>query len=427
MILNIIEKIQRALKSKGLFGLLKFASMRVITMLIGFPIALIIVAASPFIAIRLVKLFSYRIGHYAHNTELLLCALDAKRYDKHKNYKTLFYISNYGPISNTQLHIMWKRVITILPFALLWNQVDDFLKIMLGETYRDDPIKLIFETSSGGHDQWRFLEKNKECRLSFTVAEKNRGLSLLHKLGIEANTPFVCLLMRDSGYLKTHMPDVDWSYHNYRDVDVNNYKKVAILLAEKGYHVIRMGKFVKEKFYADHPNIVDYSDSEFQSDFMDIYLTAHCKFMISTSCGLDSVAQIFRKPVLITDFPLSELKTWYYWTMFIFKKVFDANNNRYLTLSEIYQQRELFNNKTLMIKTWNENNWHFIDNSPEEIVEATEEMIFRLQNSVDEDIYLQNQFWNNFPIELPEGVTSYEEIKLRIGKSFLKNNQLLLN
>ena len=35
---------------------------------------------------------------------------------------------------------------------------------------------------------------------------------------------------------------------------------------------------------------------------MDLYIIKNCEFLISTGCGLDSLAMIFRKPILYLNY-----------------------------------------------------------------------------------------------------------------------------
>ena len=324
---------------------------------------------------------------------------------------------------------MWKRTISVLPLPALCHQVNQYLMFLKGEKYRNDFLR-IYESALGVQDRWNFLQKIPKIHLSFTSKELQQGNLLLTKLGVPTGARFVCLLMRDAGYLQSHLPKMDWSYHDYRNVDVSNYYKSAQFLAEQGYYVIRMGKNVQSKFNVNHPKVIDYANSPLRSDFLDIYLTAHCFFMISTSCGLDSVAQIFRKPILITDFPLTELASWFFWDFFIPKKIFDKKENRYVTFQEIYQQRALFADKKLMVKEWKNMGWQFVDNTPEEILAAVTEMLKKLNNKwfeTPENQLNQQKFWQNFPLELPEKLISYQDVKLRIGHQFLENNPFLLN
>lgn len=400
---------------------------RWIVSLLALPIALGIVIISPWMRIKFIRLFSYRIGHYALNTELMLCALD-QQLDKNKNSKLFFYTMPGEVLCNAQLHKMWKRSITILPFPLLWSRVDRLLKI--NKTYSHDSFKETYENSEGGNDRLRLLEKISNCHIAFTREEEAEGKKALEKLGIPEGARFICLLVRDSQYLKTHLPNTDWSYHAYRDSDIQQYQAAAKFLAEQGYYVIRMGQHVNQTFAVDHPRVIDYANSPLRSDFMDIYLSAHCYFFISTSSGLDSIAHIFRKPILLTNFPLTDLRTWCYWTLLIPKKIWDVTSNRFLTLQEIFQGKELFNDKKKMVDYFQQKQWRFVDNTPEEIVAAVKEMLEKMtgrsQESAENKL-LQARFWEKFPMELPEGTLSYLDIKVRIGKDFLQDNQFFFN
>ena len=70
-----------------------------------------------------------------------------------------------------------------------------------------------------------------------------------------------------------------------------------------------------------------------------------------------------------------------------------------------------------------EKDWHYIDNTPEEIVAAVDEMLKRLTNlwrDSNESEKLQKKFWQQAPIELLKR-------QIHIGDDFIKNYQSLLN
>lgn len=403
-------------------GSVRFFRVIVIN-LICLPVALMIMAIAPWVRIRVMGLLSERIGHFALNTELLLCAIDEKMSNTHQQTYTFFYQSS-GPLSNTQLNAMWKRSIRVIPFPYFCAQLDRMLK-HLSKTYCNDQIKNYFEVPDGAHDRWQLLTKNHNCHISFTVEEEREGNELTRKLGIPDNAKFICLLVRDSQYLKKHIPDNDWSYHEIRDADIQNYATAAKFLAEKGYFVVRMGKFVEKPFINNDPRIIDYATHELRTDFMDIYLPAKCHFMISTGSGLDAIAQIFRKPLLITDFPLCDLRTWNNWDLFIPKKIFDKKNQRFLSFKRLYEARDLFTDKKRLKNILAENEWIFIDNCPDEIMSAVSEMFEKMEGKklLLDDSLVQEKFWQNYPIQLPIGVDSYNEIKLQIGKAFYTKYQ----
>src|SRR3990167_524772 len=337
--------------------------------LLSMPFTLILIMAFPFVKIKFIRLCSNRIGHYAMNTELLLCYLDEIK-NNEKNIKYYFYLLD-APVCNNQLHTMWKRMIFIVPFTKLISKIDLSLLFIFGSRYKNSALKK-FEMSQGNQDINGYFKKYTP-HLSFINDEIKRGENLLLQLGIPKGASFVCLYARDATYLNTVYPKNDWSYHFYRDCNIHNFSTAALYLANKGYYVVRMGKVVASAFEVDHPNIIDYSTNQLRSDFGDIYITAQCKFFISTSAGLDGIAQIFRKPILFVNVApfKNQLQFWYPCEYFITKKFFDKTKNA--CLSAQYIEEKIKNHGNLQ-KLFVENNWEILENSADEILQATIEM-----------------------------------------------------
>jgi putative glycosyltransferase (TIGR04372 family) len=70
----------------------------------------------------------------------------------------------------------------------------------------------------------------------------------------------------------------------------------AETLAEMGYTVFRMGAVVKEPLISKHPRVIDYATNGMRTEFLDVYLGAHCAFCISTGSGWDSIPHVFKVP-----------------------------------------------------------------------------------------------------------------------------------
>lgn len=454
----MIKKLFNAIKRDGILEFIKYAGerlhlkrniMRLFLSPLAIPFAGGIFAISPWIPIRLIMLFSNRIGHYIWNTEFWLCTLDMYEKETNKKIKTLFYTVPGYPVANTQLHRMWKRVITILPFPYIVAEIDRYL-LLWSSKYRNDPIKKFFRPQ--GYDVWNLLGKVNKPHLSFTSSEERKGKELLCALGIPEDAQFVCILGRDPLYLSLHMPNQDFTYTSYRNVDINNYQQSAEFLTNHGYYVIRMGKHVTEPFNANNSKVIDYANSKFRSDFGDIYLGAHCFFFISVGSGLDEVPHIFKKPILIVNAPGIDGAYHPTWHLFITKKVYDQNYNRYLSQREISQAFlyiETDRGRSLM-KIARDKGLYFIENTPEEITEAVKEMVGRLTGNwktSEEDEFLQQEFWQKYrdsgmtllsspapelkipalkiPVFEGENLVINRKIcgvRLRIGSSFLKNN-----
>ncbi|MBI5448426.1 MAG: TIGR04372 family glycosyltransferase [Gammaproteobacteria bacterium] len=432
-----INTMNTVLKREGVFGFVKLARVKFLCGLYGLlavPFFLIILLFYPILRIRLIPLFSFRIGHYALNAELFLCAFDSKVYDKNKRILTLFYTLTEGPICNSQLHKMWKRCVPILPFPAICIQLDRFLCLFFGEKYKDN-LKEYFGSTIGSYDRWGYLERPRS-HLSFTLIEKKKARIMMEKFGVPIDASFVCILGRDALYLEKQLPGRDYSHHDYRNVDINTYRESALFLAEQGYYVFRMGKYVKSAFDVDHPRIIDYANHPLRSDFMDIYLVSHCYFMMSCSSGMDSVAQLFRRPLLITNICLPDIRGFYFWKIFIPKKIIDSRTKKLIPFKEVYK---VFIDAPLgrVIDTLKKYGWELVDNSPEEILEATKEMLALLSCSDEASCKpheLQEKFWKEFhdnvieplPIFNPEGA-EVKSKKIRVGTAFLEKYRDLIS
>ena len=137
--------------------------------------------------------------------------------------------------------------------------------------------------------------------LSFHQSELHEGNAFINNLRGKSEKGFVCLNVRDSSFFAKATPigwhkNRDWSYHDYRDSDIKTYVAAAEALAELGYTVFRMGAIVKEPLVSKHPRVIDYATNGMRSEFLDVYLGAHCTFAVSTGSGWDSIPQIFRRP-----------------------------------------------------------------------------------------------------------------------------------
>ena len=395
------------------------------------PFAFIIVAIRPIVKIYLVMLETSRIGHFAENTELALIRLN----NIPPNKRELILYFQESVVCNQQLSRMWKRVLPILPlpFSKLYYEIDKRLIFLLGEKYRKHPAK-IYNAAHFGKDTEGLLAIRKTPYIYFTRKEINQAEILLEKLGIPRGEKFVCLLVRDNNYLKIAIGGgVDyWSHHRVRDADINNYKKAALYLAENGYYVLRMGKHVKEPFIINHPKIIDYANHPLHCDLLDIYLTANCHFIISTSTGLDCISQLFRRPLLFTDVtPLTnQLQFWYPCVLFIPKKLHDAKRNKTLSFKEI--EKAYTGVSMLEIQeSLKKDNIEILPNTEDEILEAVCEMESRVNHQwieSEEDQHLHKRFLECYPAAMVK--EKYElskgSIKIKMGTAFTKNNIVLL-
>lgn len=376
------------------------------------PFALLVVLLvrliRPFILIRFIPLTSSRIGHFTTETEMYLCKRDLLEVRKGWRNWDIFYC--VPPICNRQLKKMWGRDLAIIDFAYWFDKVNR--KIPGGDmhtgfmpSYRD--IRNLFETAP--------------IHLSFTVAEKYLGQEALRNIGIPEGAPFVCFHARDSAYLSSVLPANDWNSYDFRDSDIRNYLPAAMLLAERGYFMVRMGAIVKESLDNHNSRIIDYA-AKYRSEFLDIYLPSKCIFFVSSLTGIAEVAEAFRKPIVwVNCIPIEHIHSWGANDLIITKRLWLRNEKRFLTFSEIFNSGigEFYRNED-----YEKAGIEVLENTPEEITAVAIEMDERIKgiwqpNREDEE--LQYRFWSVLGSTKLHG-----EIRARIGAEFLRKNKELL-
>jgi len=370
----------------------------------------------PWVLVRWGELPSPRIGHFAANTELYLCERDAGINVPKQRHVDVFFME--PPICNQQLATMWKRVLRVWPHWML-PSIRRVYRLIPGGTIHE-----IGDNTQQDRDVHNLLDRFPP-HLKFTAEEEARGAAGLRMMGIPNGTPFVCLIVRDDAYLEAHQSK-DWSYHNYRDSDIQNYVLAAEELADRGYFVLRMGAKVRESIKSSHSRVIDYAVNGMRSDFMDIYLAARCEFCISTGTGFDSVPIIFRRPIVFVNLAaLGYLYTFRAQIICITKHHFAVQKNRELTLSEIFTNGVGFSLRT---SDYESKDVLLVENTPEEICDVVVEMVERLQGTWHQepnDDALQRRFWKIYPADAHDAYQDrplHGEIRSSIGSQFLRVN-----
>ncbi|WP_320172140.1 TIGR04372 family glycosyltransferase [Maridesulfovibrio sp.] len=279
-------------------------------------------AVSPWLLVRFGVMRSERIGHFALNTEKYL----SERAAGITNPDTFDFLGDNHPVSNRFMSRMWQRVVRYSPVASV-------IAPMLAP---DSPYNTEKDLRGNNGRDEHMLFHRAAPELSFTEREKEMALNELERMGIGQDAQYICLNVRDGAYLKSHLKHRDWSYHDFRDSDIETYEDVALALAEKGMFVLRMGAKTSSRFEVDHPRIIDYSNL-YRSEFMDVFLCATCKFMISTGTGIDGIAFIFRRPVLYVNYAQAgAVVDWEPRSVTMFKRFFWKDSGRELSLKELF-------------------------------------------------------------------------------------------
>ena len=262
------------------------------------PFALLYVGGllllSRIVRVNIHPIVNSRFGHFATNTELSILKIKER-----KNYNNKYEINLFCATSNkscnTALEKMWSRNFNLQTGDWSWLLNDISKRLKSTDFYQE---------STNLDREGRLISFPPS--LNFSEIEMTVGEKFLHKNNISNRKKFVCLNVRDNSFLANSdnlawSKSRDWSYHNYRDSDINTYVDAAEALADMGYTVFRLGAIVEKPLVSKHPRVIDYATNGMRTEFLDIFLGANCTFCVSTGSGWDSVPQIFRRPSLYVN------------------------------------------------------------------------------------------------------------------------------
>lgn len=274
-----------------------------------------------------------------------------------------------------------------------------------------------------------YMMDNEECPLCFSDVELNKGREFLRHINLKK--PFVCVTARTPAYnVNTIGHDFEYEYRNMNFMD---YKMAISYLQKQNIMTVRMGRMESPIDKID--SCIDYA-GRYADDFRDIYLASQCEFYIANSTGSIYMALLFARPVLMVN---SVPNTFGYGgspyteqDLFIPKKYYDENKGRYLSLREMIKvesQCLIWGNR------YKEMGIRFIDNTPEEILTVTEEMLKRLRGEWRDSPEDEKNYERYLGIyhEMAEEAKNNPDNWLgepnpaRISATYLRNNLYLLD
>jgi putative glycosyltransferase (TIGR04372 family) len=360
------------LKSKLPPRFQKYASFGIIPKLILAPVAFLILCgfllAKPFVQFRLYRMVDSRIGHLAANTEIV--RLRSLEHNKNTTKKEIIvYCSENWNCSNNALRKLFFRNSFHLRGPLAWIALRMSREVRAFRHFGSIANRNLSVDGTG------LLTKQLPL-LKFSNEELRKGQDFL--ASCDANSKFVCLHVRDSAYLTKTMGQ-QIHKHDYRDSDIKTYVAAAESLADLGYTVFRMGAIVKEPLVSKHPQVIDYATNGMRTEFLDIFLGAHCTFTISTGSGWDAIPIIFRQPTLLVNhLPIFEFSVATRPLIVHPKILLDDQSGDTLNLKNLID-REIVHRANS--QAYKDAGVEIRDLSSEELVEAVTEMAQRVEGT----------------------------------------------
>ncbi len=335
-----------------------------------------------------------RLGHLSNNTQLFFIR-HKRNLIEDTNYYLIAPSINSSKIANKDLlllHIEYTknlhnvRIITSSFFYYLFFYSQGVLndkRFFSPLEYKSNEVEFSLQ----------------EQTVSFTNKQQAYGNDILLKMNITQNDKLICIYTRDSSFLENIDNSVDWSYHDYRNTNIESYLKTIKFLISKGYKVVRIGSEYSKSLNYINDNFIEYNLSRFKSGFMDLYMPYMASFIIGCKSGATDLSLLFNKPILVTDLttfveaPLGKKD------LFIQKKIIDLNKN-IVPFKELVENEKFYTNDG--------NKMHslyglsYIDNTEDEILEATIEMYNRIVNNFvlkDEQMDLLRRYHNEYCVK----------------------------
>lgn len=317
-----------------------------------------------------------------------------------------FYVFSDSPV-NIQWKIMLKRKLPILPGIFYSRFLEKKLKFF-GKIY-------VNATKFSSRDKFGWYERYPQFQIEFNNTENKKATKFLEKFGIDKNR-FICILIRDDDYLNSiNYAGIDFSYHSYRNSDVNSYISGIKFLIHSGYHVIRIGRNTKKQIRLSHPKFIDLNYNSQSSDFLDIWLAANATAMISTGTGHDVVASIYHKPVLFINFlPLMSIHS-FHKTITVPKILRWKKSKKILSVKEYldhsYYHTTEFTQRDICISDLSEN----------EIEKSFEEFVNYIKNDQGLEVSIKQKiFWEQYQAHpLTANYTNHISSHARMGEIWL--------
>ena len=243
-------------------------------------------------------------------------------------------------------------------------------------------------------------------------------------MGIKPNQDFVCFVGREKEYLNKVNSKIsleEWSYHDYRDCQINNYLGAAKYLSDQGVYAIRMGYLMESALAQTNSFIIDYAN-HYRTELGDIFLSAKCKFFLGSTTGLCCLPLAFSRPIAFANYIPIGFAPLQRFDLFIVKKLWSIQDRRFITFKEIIEGGlDQLDSTGKFGRTGLE----VIENTEEEILDLAKEMNERIDGkwiTLDEDEELQKRFRALFP----KGHRCHRAPS-RLGVEFLRQNRELLS
>lgn len=183
----------------------------------------------------------------------------------------------------------------------------------------------------------------------------------LAAMGIGSDDWFVCLHVRTSAFHKDHA--------DYRNGRFDHCSLAIDHIIGLGGKVVRMGDTGAGIVTCPRPGLIDYPNTRWKSELMDLYLIKRCRFYIGTQSGILDTSYLLQTPTLSVNAVHFDMRSPNPRDRVLYKHIRRKGESRPLSIAEALDSYH-----DILATDWYRR-YEFLENSGEEILAAVQEFI----------------------------------------------------
>lgn len=354
-----------------------------------------------------------RVEHIGHLAAEFDTFIKEKQLGLHVKKYRHFVLAPKKMTANLHMLGYWKRYFFIISNTLACG----FLSLLTRHFFMRYDLSRYISSFFGTQDIYRInkLWGARPPTLNLTKEDEEWGATQFKKIGIEKNRWFVCVHVREGGFLPHNE-----LIQTHRNASIKNMKPAIEEIIRRGGIVVRVGDPTM-KALSPMQGVIDYAHHPLKSERLDIILCAKAKFFLGCTSGLFFVSMVFGVPIAhVNMVPMQALGVRAQ-DVSIPKLLWSDTQKRYLSFNEILSSAI---GSFYFTHQYNEKSISLHENNEEDILAITCEMLDRLEGSfIENDI--DKQLQNDYMALFKHGHYSYGSAS-KICVTFLRKYKNLL-
>jgi putative glycosyltransferase (TIGR04372 family) len=359
-----------------------------------------------------VRRLNVRVEHIGHLAEEINTHLK-ERYLNLLPKRFWFVLAPFNRVSNQHLLNYWRAHVFVIQMPLLCT----ILRVVTFRLFAVSDLTRYTAEHFGTQDIYRVcrLWDGRPPILHLSDEDEVWSLSALKKIGIEKGKWFVCVHVREGGFL----PHNDM-IQEHRNANISATYLAMQEIVSRGGVCVRMGDPTMKRL-PQMKNVIDYAHLSCKSPRLDVILCAKAKFFLGGTSGIAFVSTAFGVPVAHANMIPIAARGINRKDISIHKLLRHTKSGHYLGLAEIFSS--LVANMFFTYQ-YRDAELDVIENSEEDILDLVLDMFDQLDcngRTANEDKLLVDRYLSYFR----PGHYGYGAIS-KVSSRFLRRRQNIL-